>query len=112
MNGRIYDPELGRMLSPDPYVQVPEYSQNFNRYSYVLNNPLNKTDPTGYSWVSKAFHKIGSWVKENWRTIVSIVFAAILFVVIGPGSFLGMFSGSLIGGWAGAATIGGALGSI
>ncbi len=49
MNGRIYDPELGRMLSPDPFVQVPEYSQNFNRYSYVLNNPLNLTDPTGYS---------------------------------------------------------------
>lgn len=29
MNGRIYDPELGRFLSPDPYVQIPEYSQNF-----------------------------------------------------------------------------------
>ncbi len=50
-------------------------------------------------------------MKENWRTIVSIVFAAILFVVIGPGSFLGMFQGSMIGGWAGAATIGGLSGA-
>ncbi|BCU76868.1 RHS repeat-associated core domain-containing protein [Luteolibacter sp. LG18] len=48
MNGRIYDAEIGRFLSPDPYVQVPEWSQNFNRYSYVLNNPLSKTDPTGH----------------------------------------------------------------
>jgi RHS repeat-associated protein len=47
MNGRIYDPEIGRFLSPDPYVQVPEYSQNFNRYTYVLNNPLSHTDSSG-----------------------------------------------------------------
>jgi hypothetical protein len=61
--------------------------------------------------LSKAFHKIGAWVKENWRSIVSIVFAAILFVVIGPGAFMGMFQGSMIGGWAGAATIGGLSGA-
>ncbi len=78
MNGRIYDPELGRMLSPDPVVQVPEYSQNFNRYSYVMNNPLNLTDPTGFSWLSNAFHKLGSWIKENWRTVVVIVVVAVL----------------------------------
>jgi RHS repeat-associated protein len=47
MNGRIYDPLLGRFLSPDPYVQMPEFSQNFNRYSYCLNNPLKYTDPSG-----------------------------------------------------------------
>jgi RHS repeat-associated protein len=47
MNGRIYDPLLGRFFSPDPYVQMPEYSQNFNRYSYCLNNPLKYTDPSG-----------------------------------------------------------------
>ncbi|WP_157954004.1 RHS repeat-associated core domain-containing protein [Microbulbifer sp. A4B17] len=49
MNGRIYDPTLGRFLSPDPIVQAPTYSQNWNRYSYVFNNPLSFTDPSGFS---------------------------------------------------------------
>jgi len=112
MNGRIYDPELGRFLSPDPIVQIPEYSQNFNRYSYVLNNPLNATDPSGFSFISKAFSKIGSFIKENWRTIANIVFAAVLFVIIGPGAFMGMFQGGMFAsGWAVGASIGGLTGA-
>lgn len=47
MNGRLYDPALGRFLSPDNYVQLPDFSQSFNRYSYCLNNPLKYTDPSG-----------------------------------------------------------------
>ena len=47
MNGRLYDPGLGRFLSPDDYVQIPDLSQSFNRYSYCLNNPLKYTDPSG-----------------------------------------------------------------
>lgn len=47
MNGRLYDPLLGRFLSPDNYVQQPDNSQNFNRYSYCLNNPLKYIDPSG-----------------------------------------------------------------
>ena len=47
MNGRLYDPIVGRMLSPDNNVQMPDYTQNFNRYSYALNNPLRFTDPDG-----------------------------------------------------------------
>jgi len=50
MNGRMYDPMLGRFLSPDNFVQAPDYTQNFNRYSYVLNNPLKYTDPSGELW--------------------------------------------------------------
>jgi len=48
MNGRVYDPELGRFLSPDPVVQAPYNTQNYNRYSYVWNNPLSLVDPSGY----------------------------------------------------------------
>ena len=47
MRGRVYDPAVGRFLSCDNYVQEPDNSQNFNRYSYCLNNPLRYTDPTG-----------------------------------------------------------------
>ena len=47
MNGRIYDPVLGRVLSPDNFVQDPFSTQNFNRYSYGMNNPLRYTDPDG-----------------------------------------------------------------
>ena len=47
MNGRVYDPKLARFISPDPYIQDPYNTQSFNRYSYVWNNPLRHTDPTG-----------------------------------------------------------------
>ncbi|WP_369811424.1 RHS repeat-associated core domain-containing protein [Palleniella intestinalis] len=47
MNGRIYDPALGRFLSPDNYVQMPDNTQSFNRYAYCINNPLKYTDPSG-----------------------------------------------------------------
>jgi len=48
MGGRVYDPILGRFLQADPFIQQPNNTQNLNRYSYVLNNPLNATDPSGY----------------------------------------------------------------
>lgn len=48
MNGRVYDPELARFTSADPFVQTPNSSQSYNRYSYVFNNPLSFTDPSGY----------------------------------------------------------------
>lgn len=47
MNARLYDPVLGRFLSPDPYVQAPDFSQNFNRYTYAMNNPLKYVDQDG-----------------------------------------------------------------
>jgi RHS repeat-associated protein len=47
MNGRMYDPVQGRMLSPDNYVSTPYGTQGYNRYGYALNNPLSITDPDG-----------------------------------------------------------------
>lgn len=48
MKGRIYDPRVGRFLSTDPLVSHPKFSQSWNPYSYVLNNPLNLVDPSGF----------------------------------------------------------------
>ena len=48
MNGRLYDPVLGRMLSPDIAIQDEHNAQAYNRYSYCFNNPLRFTDPSGY----------------------------------------------------------------
>lgn len=58
MNGRVYDANIGRFISADPLIQAPLMSQSFNRYSYVINNPLSLVDPSGYSWFSKTFKKI------------------------------------------------------
>ncbi|MDD5508399.1 MAG: hypothetical protein PHD25_08750 [Bacteroidales bacterium] len=58
MNGRVYSPWLGRFLSPDPYVQVPENRQSYNRYSYCLNNPLKYTDPAGYMRTPDSYDNI------------------------------------------------------
>ena len=46
-NARLYDPALGRFLSPDPYVQNPLMTQNYNRYTYATNNPLVYIDQDG-----------------------------------------------------------------
>ena len=46
-NARLYDPFLGCFLSPDPYVQAPDFTQNLNRYAYALNNPLKYSDESG-----------------------------------------------------------------
>ncbi|MEI9988947.1 MAG: FG-GAP-like repeat-containing protein [Rhizomicrobium sp.] len=48
-NARIYDPTLGRFMSPDSTIPDPFNGQSFNRYSYVMNNPLSHYDPSGYA---------------------------------------------------------------
>ncbi len=48
MNGRVYDPKLGRFIQADTFIQFADNTQSYNRYSYVLNNPLRYTDPSGH----------------------------------------------------------------
>jgi RHS repeat-associated protein len=62
MNAREYDPVIGRFLTPDPFVQSPSNSQSYNRYSYVWNNPLASTDPSGYFNIFK---------KDDWKNFTS-----------------------------------------
>ena len=87
MGGRMYSPDLGRFLSPDPFVQAPEFSQSLNRYAYCLNNPLTLTDPTGYNWLGETF-------------------CAILGIAVGfeTGGLATGVAGALIGGACGGAS--------
>lgn len=52
-NARLYDPVIGRFFSPDPFVQTPDFTQNFNRYSYCLNNPVMFSDTDRMETVKK-----------------------------------------------------------
>ncbi|MEZ6074088.1 MAG: RHS repeat-associated core domain-containing protein [Pirellulales bacterium] len=74
MNGRVYDPAIGRFLSADPYVQFPLSAQSYNRYSYVLNNPLSFTDPSGYF-----LSGLKKFVKKYWKPIVAIAAAVVTY---------------------------------
>ena len=58
-------------------IQDPHDSQSYNRYSYVRNNALMFTDPSGHSWFSKLWKKI----KKHLRTIVSIIVSAVIVAV-------------------------------
>ena len=90
MDGRIYDPMTGRFLSPDPFVQAPEFTQSLNRYIYCINNPLSLTDPTGYSWLG-----------DNWRSLVaSAIGIAVSAITAGTGA---TFAVAVVAGAAGGA---------
>lgn len=69
MNARLYDPMVGRFLSPDPYVQTPEQSQNFNRYSYCMNNPLKYTDKDGKFFLFTAFNAIKDFLVNTFGKV-------------------------------------------
>ncbi|NCU35628.1 RHS repeat-associated core domain-containing protein, partial [Candidatus Falkowbacteria bacterium] len=91
MNGRMYDPLLGRMLSPDNFVQAPDNSQNFNRYSYAMNNPLVYTDPDGEAIILSG--------------IYGMLTSGFFYLVNNESNFnLGNFTGALVSGFVAGAT--------
>jgi hypothetical protein len=65
MNGRVYDYNLGRFLSVDPFIQDPGNSQSMNPYSYIMNNPLSGTDPSGYTSVTGSRIDRGNFKEED-----------------------------------------------
>ena len=86
MNGRVYEPQIGRFLSPDPLIQDVTNTQNLNRYTYVNNNPLSYTDPSGY-FFKKLFRAIGKFFKKFWKPLLAIAVAVILQQYYLPGVF-------------------------
>jgi RHS repeat-associated protein len=103
MNGRLYDPKLHRFLQPDNYVQDPGNTQNYNRYGYVLNNPLKYTDYSGENF--------NEWWSKNWKTVATVVAAvATAFVIVAS---MGTATPLVAAMWAGAGAgfVGGTLGT-
>ena len=85
MNGRVYDAKLGRFASADPHIQAPHNTQSYNRYTYVLNNPLKYADPSGF-FFKKIFKALGitkllSILPAELLMVASIAAA----VLLGPG---------------------------
>ena len=118
MNARLYDPTIARFMSADSIIPFMYDTQAFNRYTYVKNNPLKYTDPSGHSWLSKAWKKTKKWVKKHKDIIIKVVVAvvAIAVTVVTAGAAtpllgaLGTFWGGVaigaIAGAAGGATAG------
>ena len=88
MNGRVYDPQLGRFTSADPNIDGATSVQGFNRYSYVQNNPLSASDPTGFFKWSKFRDQ---WVKPIAAIAISVMSGGTL-----AGVMFGGFMSSLI----------------
>ncbi len=74
MNGRVYDPVIGRFVSPDPFVNSVTNLQSLNRYTYVDNNPLSFTDPSGY-FLKKLFKSITNFIKQALPIVITIAVA-------------------------------------
>jgi len=66
MNGRIYDARLARFMQADPFVEAATDVQAYNRYSYLRNNPLNATDPSGYFSFRKFVGKLTNGIAGEW----------------------------------------------
>ena len=113
MNGRVYDAKLGRFASVDPHIQAAGNSQSYNRYTYVLNNPLKYTDPSGFffKWILNKIKRGLSSLSPNMLTILSIA----AMVLMGPGgawaitSFSPMANAALAGAVSGFIGSGGSL---
>jgi RHS repeat-associated protein len=108
MNGRIYDPYIGRFMSADPYIQALYELQSHNRYAYVMNNPLLYTDPSGYSWLGSLWKDLtgSSWVSFRDNVVKPVIIIAIAYYTgqwglaqgwgaIGAGAFAGGVSGAI-----------------
>ncbi|MDQ1805749.1 polymorphic toxin type 23 domain-containing protein, partial [Chryseobacterium sp. CKR4-1] len=91
MNGRLYDPLLRRFLNADENIQDPTNTQNYNKYGYVLNNPLMFNDPSGeIFWFAALTPIIG-------KLLAGVVAGAIAGSIVGVASY--MLGAAISGNW-------------
>ncbi|MBZ4043675.1 RHS repeat domain-containing protein [Flavobacterium hibisci] len=105
INGRLYDPVLRSFLMPDNFIQQPENTQNYNRYAYVLNNPLMYTDPSGEEIVFGVAVAIGAAIAALTYTVTALL-ADVPFSVGGlaKATFIGAASSAVTFGIGSAAS--------
>ena len=82
MNGRIYDAKIARFLQADPFVDGARDTQGYNRYSYVRNNPLNATDPSGYLSFNEFIHAVPvhRFLNKNMPWAIPVIQIALNFI--------------------------------
>ena len=97
-NARYYDPELGRFIQADSIVPSAGDPQTLNRYSYVNNNPLKYTDPSGHFAFLAPI--LGALLTTG---AVGAAIGAGLAAARGANLTQGAFAGLFVGGWAGLA---------
>ncbi|MDX1252252.1 MAG: hypothetical protein IDH49_08420 [Gammaproteobacteria bacterium] len=114
MNGRLYDPNLARFTQADPYIQNPANLQDLNRYSYVNNNPLKYTDPSGYKkfWKNITLNNAKDVVEDTWKSVWQnpvgrTAIAAMVGWYLGPWVTQSLFSSAIAGTSTAALTTGG-----
>ena len=90
----LYDPVIGRFFSPDPFVQAPDFTQGFNRYSYCMNNPVMCSDPDGEFF----------WALVIISAMVGAFFGGVRADQKGEIFLGGMVKGAFIGGFGGVLT--------
>lgn len=103
MNGRLYDPLVGRFMSPDNFVQSPDFTQNFNRYAYCYNNPLLFVDKDGeWVWlipiaIGGIINTVNHWddIKEADNFLQGLAKGAGFFAAGGVNGYLTAFGGSV-----------------
>jgi len=96
LNGRVYDPLLARFTSPDTMTESPFSTQGWNRYSYVGNDPLRFTDPSGHCFLGcfwqPIVHAVTHFFATNpiARAILQIAATVVLNAVLPGLGFAGV----------------------
>lgn len=101
MNGRLYDPMLRRFLNADENIQDMYNTQNYNKYGYVMNNPLMYNDPSG---------EVFEWVALGVAALIGAAIGAATYLIMtlpsGQFTFGGFFKSILMGAVSGAVSFG------
>lgn len=89
-NARTYDPTIGRFLQADTLVPDSSSALGFNRYAFSRDNPLRYSDPSGHSWFSSAWKKLGDYASglgaKGWILLGAAVVSAVLAPFTGGAS--------------------------